>query len=181
MATANASVVLVISTVHGKPSQLVGSATAPHESVLAITKLLESAAGGNEHVSVDAYSSTAAPVAATATATLASVLDGDTIVIGGTTLTAKTSPVGQAQYLRGVSNNADAAALAACINAHTTLSPVVSAKAVTNVVTITAQEKGTLSNFVTLTSAATITLSGATMTGGTGGMAGAAATYRFGL
>ena len=113
--------------------------------------------------------STSDPVAASGTLTLASVADTNTAVIGGVTLTAKTSPAGQAQFLRGVSDTADAAALAACINAHTSLKLIVSATSALGVVTVTANHKGVLGNYITTTATGNITAGGAALANGAGG------------
>lgn len=94
-------------------------------------------------------------VAATGTVTCASVANNDTVTIGNQVLTGKSAaPSGQNQWLCAVSNNADAIALAACINAHTTLSLYVSAAAASGVVTITAigSALGVLGNAIILAS-----------------------------
>lgn len=78
-------------------------------------------------------------VAATGTVTTtASVANNATVTIGNVILTGKTGTVtGQAQWKCGVSANADATALAACINANTNLNTLFSAAALSAVVTIT--------------------------------------------
>jgi len=117
------------------------------------------------------------PVMASGTVTLASVADADTVTIGGTVLTAKTTPSGSAQWARGVSDAADAAALAACINANATTSAKVHATVAGAVVTVAANAAGTLGNLLTLASSgATLTVSGANLTGGTGGAESAPVT-----
>lgn len=120
-----------------------------------------------------------ATACATGTATLASVADSDTIVVGGTTLTAKTTPSGSSQWKRGVSNTADAAALAACINANTTTNKIVRATSSGAVVTITSLYPGPIGNLVTLSqTGGTMTLSPATALGS--GASDAVDGYDFG-
>lgn len=138
---------------------------------------------GGRHASIDAYTSTDAPVAASGTFTLASAVATDAITIGTVTLTASSTPANENQWeIDGASDAADAASLAAAINAHSVLSTVVSAEAADEVVTVTVLQKGVLGNQVPISSAdATITASGTFLTGGTGGASGAATTYRMGL
>lgn len=88
----------------------------------------------------------------TVTCTVASVVDGtDEVVIAGTTLAVEASPATQSEFLKGASNAACATNLAACINAHTTLSKIVRASASAAVVTITAKVPGPIGNLITLT------------------------------
>lgn len=178
---ANATVTLVISTQHGSPAELVGPASAPHESLNRLIVFLEGAMGGAQNASIDAYSSAAAPVAATGTFTLASAADTNTLIIGGVTMTAKTSPSGTAQFLRGVSDTADAAAAVVKINAHPVLKLSFTATSALGVVTITCNEKGVLGNQVLTTATGNITAGAGALAGGTGGVAAAPTTYRMGL
>lgn len=93
--------------------------------------------------------------AAHGTATCASVANNDTVTVGNQILTAKTSgPSGANQWLAGVSDTADGVALAACINAHATLSQYVLATAASGVVTVTAigPALGVLGNAIILAS-----------------------------
>lgn len=79
--------------------------------------------------------------------TCVTVGNNATVTIGNVVLTGKTSaPSGQAQFLCGVSATADAAALVAIINAHTTLSTWVVASNLAGVVTITALDYDTRGN-----------------------------------
>lgn len=151
-----------------------------HKSLTNLAKLIRGLDSGMIGGSVDVSVSSADPVAASATATLVSVADADTVTIAGTVLTGKTSPSGSAQWARGVSDTADAAALVACVNAHTTVSKYVVATSVAGVVTLTANVKGPVGNLITLTSSSNTTLavtgSGA-LTGGAGGVVGTQTTY----
>ena len=177
------SIVLVIKAATTSPAALVGSSSAPHASAIGLATYLSAAAGGLADCAIDAHYSTTAPVAATGTVTCASVLDADTVTVASIVLTAKTSPAGSVQWLRGVSDTADAAALVACINAHTTLSQVVLASNVAGVVTLTCKQKTILGNYIPLASSngGRLAVSGAALAGGTGGATSTASTYRLGL
>jgi phage tail sheath gpL-like len=64
----------------------------------------------------------------------------------------------------------DATALAAAINANTTLNKIVYATSATNVVTLTALQAGVIGNYISLAKVgAPITVSGTALSGGTGG------------
>jgi len=94
-----------------------------------------------------------AGVQASGTVTCASVLNNDTVTVAGVVLTGKTgTPSGGAEWKAGVSNTADGAALAACINANTTTLKYVTASAASGVVTITALDKSYCGNLITLAS-----------------------------
>jgi phage tail sheath gpL-like len=143
-----------------------------HESLSKAIALLHGLQSGILSGAVTMAVSASDPVAASGTVTCASVADADTVTVGKIVLTAKTSPSGAAQWARGVSNTADAAALAACINAHTTLNKLVSATSSGAVVTITTNAKGTIGNQVGLSSSSGTTLAvtgSGYLTSGTGG------------
>lgn len=90
---------------------------------------------------------------ATATITCVTVANNSTVTIGNVVLTGKTSaPSGNAQFLCGVSATADAAALVAIINAHPTLSLLVSSAPVAGVITLTALDYDTRANAYGLSS-----------------------------
>lgn len=76
-----------------------------------------------------------------------------------------------------------ASKLAAAVNAHATISQIVTATYAAGVVTVTAKQKGVVGNFIQFTdSDSTITSSGSGyLTGGTGGATSAATTYSFGI
>lgn len=135
-------------------------------------------AAGLESGSFDLYTSSASPVAASGTITLASVAADDTVTIGGVTFTAKASPSGSVQFSQAGTDTQDAASLAAKINAHSTLSQIVSATSASGVVTVTCRVKGVIGNFITLASTGgTMTLSASALAGGTGGVTGAPTSY----
>jgi len=132
---------------------------------------------------VDVQTGSAAPVAASGTLTLVSAIATDAITIGTTTFTATSTPTLSTDWeIDGADDTADAAALAAAINAHATVSQIVTASSALGVVTITAKQKGVVGNFIPISSAdATITASGAFLTGGTGGVTEASTQFAFGL
>lgn len=108
--------------------------------------------------------SSADPVAATGTITQVSAVAANTVTIGGVTLTAGTN------WSVAGTDAQDAAALAAAINANTTLNKIVYATSASNVVTLTALQAGVIGNYISLARVgAPITVSGAALAGGTGG------------
>lgn len=108
-------------------------------------------------------------VQASGTVTLESFVADDTVTINGVVLTGKASPSGEAQFACGVSDTADAAALAAKINAHSTLSLIVSATSALGVVTLTALKPGLLGNCITTAISAHGSVAAARLAGGTDG------------
>lgn len=111
-------------------------------------------------------------VYATGTATFASVVATNTIVIGGVTLTAVNSAPTAVQFLVGATDTITAANLAKAINALSTLNCVVSANSSGAVVTINCLVPGTIGNLVTLSAGGGTITVGATLTGGTDGNIG---------
>lgn len=162
-------------------SKLVKDTTARKEFIAALRAYLSGVAGGAENAAIDLHTDADDPVAASATITLESCAT-DTVTIGGVTFTGASSPSGDEQFETDGSDAADAAALAAKINAHPTLSAVVVATVEQNVVTVTCRIKGVIGNFITLSeTGTTITVSAAALEGGTGGPSGASTNYGFGL
>ena len=113
--------------------------------------------------------SSSSPVAASATITQVSAVNTNSVTIGGVTLTAGT------EWTRTGTDAENSVSLAAAINANTTLNKIVIATSATNVVTITALQKGVIGNYITLAkSGAPITISGANLASGAGGATNAA-------
>ena len=108
---------------------------------------------------------------ATGTATLASVVATDTIVIGGVTLTADNSLQDTTHFKVGGSNTATAANLVTTIGANTSLTRLVQATSALGVVTIACLVPGTIGNLVTLSQTGGHITVGSTLTGGTDGTA----------
>ena len=151
------------------------------ENVKALENWVRGISGGNHRAKVSIQTGANAPVAASATATLASCVS-DTITIGGITFTGTGSPTTELHFETDGDDTADAAALAAAINAHSTLSKVVSASSAAAVVTISCLIPGVIGNFITLSeTGTTITVSAAALAGGTGGAQEAVQTSEMGL
>ncbi len=114
----------------------------------------------------------ASGVYATGTATLASVVSGDTIVIGGVTLTADNSLQDTTHFKVGGSDTATAANLVTTIGANTSLTRLVQASSALGVVTIACLVPGTIGNLVTLSQTGGHITVGSALTGGTDGSIG---------
>lgn len=142
--------------------------------------LLEGLASGNLIGSVDISVHATDPVAASLTATLTSC-DTDTITLFGVTFTGVASGTPTAvQFLTSGSNTADAANLAAAINANTTTKKYCYATSALAVVTITALVKGEIGNFlptVTETGSTIVVSNSGVWSGGTGGVASVPTYY----
>jgi hypothetical protein len=110
---------------------------------------------------------------------------GDTLTIGGQTLTVvAAAPTEGTEFLLGASDAENATNLAACINANAALKGIVVASAAAAVVTLTFGVAGRLGNLITLaknvTNAGAYTLSGAVLSGATSVQAVVPRTYAFG-
>ena len=153
------------------------------EGCKAIEQFVKDLGAGLHRGTIDVQTGSAAPVAASGTFTLVSAVATDAVTIGTTTFTATSTPSLSTDWeIDGADDTADAASLAAAINAHATVSQIVTATSALGVVTITAKQKGVVGNFIPISSAdATITASGTFLTGGTGGVTEAATTYTLGL
>ena len=153
----------------------------PRQAAKALEQLFKDLGSQQLRGEIDVQSGSAAPVAASGTITLVSCAT-DTVTIGGVTFTGSGSPTGEVQFETDGNDAADAAALAAKINAHSTLSQVVVATVVNNVVTVTCRTKGVIGNFITLAeTGTTITISAAALAGGTGGVTDTAVSNTLGL
>lgn len=111
-------------------------------------------------------------VYATGTATLASVVATNTLVIGGVTLTCVNSGATSVQFNKGTTDTLTAVNLAAAINALTTINKVVQATSAAAVVTIASLIPGTIGNLITLSAGGGTITVGAALTGGTDGSKG---------
>jgi phage tail sheath gpL-like len=173
------SLVLTIKTARADVADFAVDSSCDIEGLQGLRNLLEAAESSHEPLECDLQYSTVDPVAASGTFTLVSAIATDAVTIGTITLTATSTPTTDLHWeIDGASDTLDAASLAAAINANPTLSKVVAATSATNVVTITALQKGLVGNQIPISSAdATITASDAFLTGGTGGAASAAKTY----
>lgn len=156
--------------------------TAPKAVALKAGDFVKRMAAGMNRGNMRVQIGTAAPVRASATATLATVLATQTITIGGVVFTASSTPSGEAQFEIDGDDTADAAALVVKINAHSTLSKIVVAESALGVVTITCLIPGVIGNFITLAkSDTTISLSSTALAGGTGGAMEAGSLFALGV
>ncbi len=117
---------------------------------------------------------------ASGTCTVASIQADDTITINGTTITGKASPSGESQFDSDGTDTVVAAAIAACINAHSSFAGIVTATSSAAVVTVKAALKGYMGNCITLASSngSRLAVSAARLAGGTGsGEAGVSYTF----
>lgn len=156
--------------------ELVNSSKDAEQIMTNLRNFFKACAGGAYQYEIDLNSSATTPVAASGTFTLTSAIATDAITIGKTTLTASSTPANENQWeIDGASDTLDAASLAAAINAHSVLSTIVLASSATNVVTVTAHQKGILGNYINISSAdATIVASATYLASGAGGASGAA-------
>lgn len=113
---------------------------------------------------------------ASRTVTVGTVVNGNTLVVNGVTLTAATAPAGASQWAISAtagSNAACAAALLACINSPTAPAGILGVvrayidPATPTIVTIECIYPGTIGNTITLTqTGGTLTVSGTPLAGG---------------
>jgi hypothetical protein len=147
----------------------------------AIEHLFRRLNGGLESGSFQVTTSASAPVQASGTVTVVngSVTANDTVTIGATVLTAKTSGAVGPQFNIGASGTITAANLAAAINANC---PVASATSAAAVVTVTCNVPGIVGNWVPMATShtAAFTLSAATLASGAGGAETTPVTYNKG-
>jgi phage tail sheath gpL-like len=161
-------------------ARFVKDTTDPRGQAKVLQQYFERVASGTELANWTVQTGDVAPVAASGTLTLVSAVATDAVTVGATTFTATSTPSLATDWeIDGASDALDAASLAAAINANTTANKLVTATVASNVVTITAKQKGIVGNFIPLTSAdATITASGSgLLAGGLGGAKSAVVTY----
>ena len=153
--------------------------TTRQKSLKNIALLADQIASGMLTSSVDVNVAAADPVAASVTATLTSCAT-DTITILGVTLTGTSTPTTEAHFETDGSDTQDAAALAAAINAHTTLKTLVYATSAAAVVTIKCLVKGIIGNYlpaVTESGSSIVVASSGVWAGGAGGVTDIPTTF----
>ena len=146
-----ATLVLTIKT--SKDPSVFKQASQDRENLNQLINLLSGVNIGAVQATVDVQSNTSDPVAASASVAIthANVTNADTVTICNTVITAATSGNGTTSWTIGANATADAIAMAACINANTTLSKqVVASIAVAGTVTLTARQKGVVGNGLAL-------------------------------
>jgi acetylglutamate kinase len=108
-------------------------------------------------------------VKAAGTITLSSHVATDTVTVNGISFACVASGATGAQYNVGADDTATAVALAAALNANTTLDGMIIATASLGVVTVTSLIPGEIGNAMTIAISAHGTVSGARLAGGTNG------------
>lgn len=163
---------------------LMASTTTPRAFARAMAAYFKALAGGAQVASVDVQEDCADPSVSTGgtiTITHANVSDTDTVTIGNTVITAKTTATDTSvQFQIGADETADATALAAAINANRTLQRLVIATSALGVVTITPRLKGAIGNAITLATSDATAFALVQPTAGDGGPLGAVSTYSYG-
>lgn len=118
-----------------------------------IMNLTRSSLIGNERTYMR-YVIASAVASKTVTCSASAAANGDTLVIGGTTLTVAASPANESEFVKGSTDALHAAATVAAINAHSTLGKFVWAAVTTSasgILTIYCKFPGPIGNLVTLT------------------------------
>lgn len=157
------------------------SSTKDKEELRGLQNLLNGIAAGRQRATIAVQTGSADPLAGTTggTITLSSFADADTIRIGNVVLTGKSSPTTEDHFEIDGDDTADAAALAAAINAHSVLSQIISATSALGVVTVRSLIPGVISNQIYMAASAHATV--VQLSGSTGGATEAAVTYNFGI
>lgn len=182
----NASLVLSFKTELSETTindELLKQSGDPKGTIQALIIYLRKLGAGNARGNLDAQTSATAPVAASGTLTLVSVIATDVFVVGSETFTFTSTPATENDVeVDGASDTLDAEAAVAAINAHSVTGLHFVATNVAGVITITAKAKGSTGNELGIASVdSTITASGAFLTGGTGGAESAVINYSLGI
>jgi phage tail sheath gpL-like len=157
------------------------STSNPKEWAKKFENLFKGIQSGIYPASIEQITDDTALVRASGTCTVASIQADDTITINGTTITGKASPSGETEFDSDGSDTVVAAAIAACINAHSSFTGLVTATSSAAVVTVSAFVKGNIGNCITLASSngSRLAVSAARLASGAG-MAEAPVSYSFG-
>lgn len=148
----------------------------PKENLKRVLNELNGIQAGKLPGKIDLSASASDSVAATGTITLASLANGNTVTIGKTVFTASSTPTSNTATAvdfesDGADDTADAASLAAAINANALgVAPIVYATSALGVVTVTCRVPGLIGNQIALAkSGAPITVSASYLASGAGG------------
>lgn len=160
---------------------LEGGASDPKKWIQQLENFIKGIKSGAYNASIECATDDTALARASGTVTVASIQADDTVTINNVTLTGKASPSGEAQFDSDGSDTVVATALAACINANSSLTGIVTATSSAGVVTVSAYAKGLMGNAITLASSngTRLAVSAARLAGGTG-LGEAPVTYSFG-
>jgi hypothetical protein len=146
-----------IRVIHSKSraalDKLIVSSGSPKQMALRLAEYFTALASGHEQGTLEVYVGGTTGVAASATATFASIVADNVVTINGVAFTAKDSGATGNEFNIGASDTTAAAACAAAINASVTakIAGYVSATSSGAVVTISALRKGVGGNMFTLT------------------------------
>lgn len=159
--------IVIISNDDMSQSNIKKDTLSPKESIESLAVYLNKLVAGCGSASVDMRINRIGGVAASGTVTLSSFANNDTVTIGNQVFTAKTSGAsGNNQFNLGADDTAAAAALAVKVNAHPSLTNVISAVSALGVVTVSAVPLSASGNMFGLAISAHGSVSGAYMTGG---------------
>lgn len=159
------------------------NASLPKKQTQLIEQLVAGLGMGSRNGSMITAIDDGAGVNANGTVTFSSLANNDTVTIAGVVFTAKTSGAsGAAQFNLGANDTAAAVNFAAAVNAHTTLTLLVTASPAAAVTTITCVQKGTIGNFLTIAISAHGSVSGSgLLTSGTNSAALVSITTAYGV
>lgn len=124
-------------------------------------------ASAADTVTINGQALTAAQKNARATATFSTVVADNVVTVNGIAFTAKVSPSGANQFALGASDTEAAANLATKVNAHASLTGIITATSAAAVATFRAVTSGTGGNALTLAKTGSpVAISGATFANG---------------
>lgn len=134
---------------------------------------------GNVGGTVDIQVAGTDPVASAGTVAVvfASAAAADTVTIAGQVLTCTLSAPTAGQFQKSVDGPTTAASLAAAINVHATLSKYYKATSAASTVTVTALQKGSMANLLSIATSNAPGFTVVSFAGGTGGVESAAVSY----
>src|ERR1043165_326801 len=156
-ATLNITLVYTTDPVVSIKDRAIRRADKPHMALEFLINELRRMQAGNSVGKVMAYLDAGDGTAGIGRLACASVADGDTATVGEVTFTAKTTVSSDAntalnQFTRGGTDTADAASLAAAINAHPLLKGLCTAAGSSGNCNITMSDKGLHGNWLVLAS-----------------------------
>lgn len=150
-------------------AELLKDTSTPRQELQALENFLHAVKGGARNAKLEVSVDALKPVKASGTITCATAIATNTITLGPQTLTIVNSGATTDEINKGANNTLTAAAIAAAINAHAVTSKYVVATSALAVVTVTALQRGTMGNGITLASSgSTLAVSGTALAGGVG-------------
>lgn len=168
-----ANIQTTITITHGKEviqtvkDKLLKPASKPKEEAHSLRNFFNALSGSDRDAKLAVQVNSGDAVAASGTITFSSIANNDTVTVGTVTFTAKTSGAsGATQFNIGGSDTNAGTNFAAAVNAHSTLSPYVSASAASGVTTITSLISGDVGNNIPIAISAHGSVSAATLASG---------------